>query len=128
MVKRYDVDGVRSPGGRFSHVGEIGPNARLFHLAGQTGTAPDGRVGDGIEEQSALVYQNIKTVLKECGMGLENLVKITVFLTSPDYIDAWRVAQKEAFGDVVPASTLLIVSALARPEFVVEVEAIAAMD
>lgn len=128
MVKRYDVDGVRSPGGRFSHVGEIGPNARLFHLAGQTGTAPDGRVGDGIEEQSALVYQNIETVLKECGMGLENLVKITVFLTSPDHIDAWRVAQKEAFGDIVPASTLLIVSALARPEFVVEVEAIAAMD
>jgi hypothetical protein len=39
MVKRYDVDGVRSPGGRFSHVGEIGPNARIFHLAGHTITA-----------------------------------------------------------------------------------------
>ena len=128
MVKRYDVDGVRSPGGRFSHVGEIGPNARLFHLAGQTGTAPDGRVGDGIEEQSALVYQNIATVLKECGMGLENLVKVTVFLTGPEHIDGWRAAQKEAFGDIVPASTLLIVAGLARPEFLVEVEAIAAMD
>lgn len=128
MVKRYDVDGVRSPGGRFSHVGEIGPNARLFHLAGQTGTAPDGRIGDGIGEQSALVYQNIATVLKECGMGFENLVKITVYLTSPDYMDAWRVAQKEAFGDVVPASTLLIVSRLARPELLVEVEAVAALD
>ncbi len=56
MVKRYEVDGVRSPGGRFSHVGEIGPNARLFHLAGQTGTAPDGRVGKDIVEQSELVY------------------------------------------------------------------------
>jgi len=128
MVKRYDVNGVRSPGGRFSHVGEIGPGGRLFHLAGQTGTAPDGRVGDGIEEQSALVYQNIATVLKECGMGLENLVKVTVFLTSPDHIDGWRAAQKAALGDVVPASTLLIISALARPEFMVEVEAIAAID
>ena len=128
MVKRYDVDGVRSPGGRFSHVGEIGPNARLFHLAGQTGTAPDGRVGDGIEEQSALVYQNIATVLKECGMGLENLVKVTVFLTGPEHIDGWRAAQKAAFGDIVPASTLLIVAGLARPELLVEVEAIAAVD
>ena len=128
MVKRYDVEGVRSPGGRYSHVGEIGPNARLFHLAGQTGAAPDGRIGEGIEEQASLVYRNIATILEECGMGLENLVKVTVFLTDPDYIDAWRAAQKEAFGDVVPASTLLIVSRLARPEFLVEVEAIAAKD
>jgi 2-iminobutanoate/2-iminopropanoate deaminase len=128
MVKRYDVNGVRSPSGRFSHVGEVGPSGRLFYLAGQTGTAPDGRTGEGIDEQSALVYQNISTVLKECGMGLENLVKVTVFLTSPDYIDAWRAAQKDAFGDVVPASTLLIVSRLARPELLVEVEAVAAID
>jgi 2-iminobutanoate/2-iminopropanoate deaminase len=128
MVKRYDVDGVRSPGGRFSHVGQIGPNAELFHLAGQTGVAPDGTVGDGIAEQSAIVYRNIATVLEQCGMGLENLVKVTIFLTDPDYIDAWRAEQKKAFGDVVPASTLLIVSRLARPEFLVEVEAIAAKD
>ncbi len=128
MVKRYDVEGLRSPGGRYSHVGQIGPNAELFHLAGQTGVAPDGTVGDGIAEQSALVYSNIAAVLKGCGMGLDNLVKVTVFLTDADYIDAWRAEQKKAFGDVVPASTLLIVSRLARPEFLVEVEAIAAKD
>ncbi len=128
MVKRYDVDGVRSPGGRYSHVGEIGPNARLFHLAGQTGTAPDGTIGEGIEEQAALVYSNITAILKECGMGLENLVKLTIFLTDADYIEGWRAAQKDALGDVVPASTLLIISRLARPGLLVEVEAIAAMD
>ncbi len=128
MVERYDVEGVLSPGGRFSHVGRIGPNAELFHLAGQLGVALDGTVGDGIAEQSALVYRNIATVLEQCGMGFENLVKVTVFLTDPDYIDAWRAEQKKAFGDVVPAATLLIVSGLARPEFLVEVEAIAAKD
>ncbi len=128
MVQRYDVEGVRSPGGRYSHVGRIGPNAELFHLAGQTGVAPDGRVGDGIEEQSAIVYRNIATVLEQCGMGWENVVKVTTFLTDPDHIDAWRVEQKKAFGDVVPASTLLVVSRLARPEFLVEVEVIAAKD
>jgi enamine deaminase RidA (YjgF/YER057c/UK114 family) len=128
MVKRYDVDGVRSPGGRFSHVGHIGPNAEIFHLAGQTGVAPDGSVADGIAEQSRQVYQNIATVLEECGMGLENLVKVTVFLTNPDHIEEWRAEQKKAFGDVVPASTLLIISRLARPEYLVEVEAIAAKD
>lgn len=128
MVKRYDVDGVRSPGGRFSHVGEIGPGGRVYHLAGQTGTAPDGRIGDGIEEQSELVYNNILTVLEQCGMSVANLAKVTIYLTSPDYIEAWRAAQKKAFGDIVPASTLLIISRLARPELLVEVEAVAATD
>ncbi len=128
MVKRFDVESVRSPGGRYSHVGQIGPNAQLFHLAGQTGVAPDGRIGEGIEDQTKLVYRNIAAILKECGMGVENLVKITIFLTDPDDIEGWRGVQKEALGDVVPASTLLIVSRLARPEFLVEVEAVAAID
>ena len=128
MVKRYDVTGVRSPGGPYSHVAEIGPNARVYHLAGQTGVSLDGRIGGGIEEQAALVYQNIATILAECGMGVENLAKVTVFLTDPDHIDGWRKAQNDAFGDVTPASTLLIVSRLARPELLVEVEAVAAKD
>jgi len=59
-------------------VGEVGPGGRLFHLAGQTGTAPDGTTPDGIEAQSRVVYQNIASVLTECGMGHENLVKVTI--------------------------------------------------
>ena len=128
MVKRYDVSSIRSPGGRYSHVGEVGPGGRLFNLAGQTGTAPDGTTPDGIEAQSRVVYQNIASVLTECGMGLENLVKVTIYLTDPDNIEGWRGVQKEAFGDIAPASTLLVVSRLARPEYLVEVEAIAAID
>ena len=128
MVKRYDVDGVRSPGGRFSHVGEIGPNARLFHLAGQTGTAPDGRVGKDIVEQSELLYWNIGTVLEQCELDFSNLVKVTVFLINPEDADVWRETQKRHFGDIVPASTLLYISRLARPELLLEVEAIAAAD
>ena len=61
-------------------------------------------------------------------MDWQNVAKVTVFLTNPDDIPAWREAQKEAFGTVVPASTLLIVSRLARPEYRVEVEAVAAKD
>ena len=128
MVKRYDVTGVGPPGGPYSHVAQSGPDAQVYHLAGQTGVAPDGRIGEGIEEQAALVYQNIATILAECGMGVENLAKVTVFLSDPDHIDGWRKAQNDAFGDVTPASTLLIVSRLARPELLVEVEAVAAKD
>jgi len=128
MVKRYNLEGVNDPQGRFSHVGEIGPNARLFHLAGQTGARPDGTVSQDFAEQARQVYRNLTTVLAGCGMDWQNVAKVTVFLTNPDDIPAWREAQKEAFGTVVPASTLLIVSRLARPEYRVEVEAVAAKD
>ena len=103
-------------------MGQIGPNAELFHLAGQTGVALDGTVGDGIAEQSAIVYRNIVTILEQCGKRIEKPVKMTIYLTNLDYIDAWRTEQKKAFGDVVPALTLLIVYRLARAEFLVEVE------
>ena len=128
MVKRYNLEGVNNPQGRFSHVGEIGPNARLFHLAGQTGARPDGTVSQDFGEQARQVYRNLTTVLAGCGMDWQNVAKVTVFLTNPDDIPAWREAQKEAFGAVVPASTLLIVSRLARPEYRIEVEAVAAKD
>ena len=128
MVKRYDVNGVRSPAGRFSHVGEIGPNARLYYLAGQTGTDQQGVSPPEFEAQAELVYRNITTVLKECGLGIENIAKINVYLIKSEHTDAWRKIQKKAFGDVVPASTLVFVSRLARPELLIEVEAVAAKD
>lgn len=128
MVKRYNIDGLNNPQGRFSHVGEIGPNARLFHLAGQTGARPDGSVSPDFAEQARQVYRNISAVLAGCALDWQNLVKITVFLTHPDDIPLWREVQKEAFAGVVPASTLLVVSRLARPEYRIEVEAVAAKD
>jgi enamine deaminase RidA (YjgF/YER057c/UK114 family) len=85
-------------------------------------------MGKDFREQAELVYANIEQILKECGMTFGNLIKITVFLLNPDDIPVWREVQKKAFGDVVPASTLLIVSRLAIPELLIEVEAIAAKD
>ena len=80
------------------------------------------------EAQAETVYGNIATVLKECGLGTDNLVKVNVYLIKPEHTDAWRRIQKKAFGDVVPASTLVFVSRLARPELLIEVEAVAAKD
>ena len=80
------------------------------------------------EAQAETVYGNIATVLKECGLATDNLVKVNVYLINPEHTDAWRRTQKKAFGDVVPASTLVFVGRLARPELLIEVEAVAAKD
>lgn len=128
MVKRYDIDGVNPTGGRFSHVGEIGPNARVFYLAGQTAGRPDGTCASDFKGQAEQVYDNIKAVLKGCGLGLANIAKTTTYLVDPDDLPVWREVQKKALGDIVPASTLLIISRLARPEYKIEVDVIAAKD
>jgi enamine deaminase RidA (YjgF/YER057c/UK114 family) len=128
MVKRYDIDGVNPTGGRFSQVGEIGPNARLFYLAGQTAGRPDGTFATDFKGQAEQVYKNIADVLKGCGLSTANIVKTTTYLLNPDDLTIWRDVQKQALGDIKPASTLLFISRLARPEYLIEVDVIAAKD
>ena len=61
------------------------------------------------------------------GLGLDNLVRLTVYLTDANFIEPWRAVEAKAFGDMVPpAHTLLVVSRLARPVLLIEVEAVAA--
>jgi enamine deaminase RidA (YjgF/YER057c/UK114 family) len=128
MVKRYDVPGVNPTGGRFSHVGEVAKGGQLFFLAGQTAGRPDGQVAKDIRGQAEQVYKNIEAVLKGCGMTLDNIVKTTTYLVNTADIDGWRAAQAKALGNVVPASTLLFISRLARPEYLIEVDVVAAKD
>ena len=59
-------------------------------------------------------------------MGVEDLVRTTAYLTKIDDAPAVRTARGKDLGDHKPASTLLVVAALARPEFLFELEAVAA--
>lgn len=128
MVKRYCIDGVNPTGGRFNHVAEINKGGQIFYLAGQTAGRPDGTAAKDFKSQAEQVYKNIQDVLKGCGMTLANVAKTTTYLVNPDDMAAWREVQLKAFGDVVPASTLLFISRLARPEYLIEVDVIAAKD
>jgi len=128
MVKRYCVDGVNPTGGRFNHVAEIAKGGQIFYLAGQTAGRPDGNVAKDFKGQAEQVYKNIVDVLKGCGMTLDNVAKTTTYLVNPDDMAAWREVSQKAFGNVVPASTLLFISRLARPEYLIEVDVVAAKD
>ena len=128
MVKRYDIPGVNPTGGRYSQVGEIAPGARLYFLSGQTAGRPDGTFAADFKGQAEQVYQNIEAVLKGCGLTLANIAKTTTYLTDPGDLPVWREVQKKALGDIVTASTLLIISRLARPEYKIEVDVFAAKE
>jgi len=126
MLKVHNPKSVAAPIGTYSHGIEAPPNARWLHVAGQIGVRPDGSVPATIEEQTEVVWQNILSVLADAGMGIGDVVKITSFLTRFENFPKFAQVRAKYLGSHRPASTLLVISSLARPELLVEVEAIAA--
>ncbi len=126
--KRTNPPGVRPPGGNYTHSIEIAPGARWLYVAGQTGVDPDGNVPDGIEAQSDIAFSNMVRVLEASGFGLEDVVFMKSFLTRREDRDGYQKVRSKYWGDIKPASTFLLVQGLARPEFLVEVEVIAAKE
>jgi enamine deaminase RidA (YjgF/YER057c/UK114 family) len=116
-------EGVRAPASRYSHACLVeGPGRRLV-ISGQVGLAPDGSLPATAEGQIRQALANLRTILAAQGMGVRDLVKITVFLTDATLVKPWRALRDEALEGHAPASTLLIVAGLADPRFLVEVEA-----
>jgi 2-iminobutanoate/2-iminopropanoate deaminase len=125
-MKIHNPSTVAAPMGAYSHGIEVPPNARLLYIAGQVGIAPDGKMASDLESQADQCWRNIKAILAAAGMGIGDLVKVTHFLTRAENVAAYRKVLIGHLGEARPASTLLVISALARPEFLVEVEAVAA--
>jgi 2-iminobutanoate/2-iminopropanoate deaminase len=115
-----------SPGVLVDH-----PSAILY-LAGQVPVDSDGAVvGEGdFTTQAKKVFENIGAVLAEAAMDFSNVVKFTNFLVDPAHLPELRTVRGELWPQLFPdgsfpADTLLVVARLARPEFLLEIEATA---
>jgi len=117
---------VAAPAGRYTHGIETKPNARWLHISGQVGVLPGGNVAKGIGAQAEACWANIANILKAAGMGMDDLVKVTTFICNQGDIPAVRAARDKVIGDARPASTLIVVAGLASPDWLIEIEAIAA--
>jgi 2-iminobutanoate/2-iminopropanoate deaminase len=114
-----------APVGTYSH-GVVAPaTGRWLHISGQIGLRPDGTLPATIEEQAQVAWENLSAVLAAAGMDARDLVKITSFLVDPAHVAAFAKVRSAFLGEARPASSLLIVQALVKPEWLVEVEAVA---
>jgi 2-iminobutanoate/2-iminopropanoate deaminase len=111
---------------RYSQAVETAPGVRFLHLSGQIGVAPDGSLAATDRAQHDQCFANVLHLLDAAGMGPEHLVRLNAYLVGTDQIAHYRTARDEALGDARPASTVVLVAGLARPEWVVEIEAVAA--
>jgi enamine deaminase RidA (YjgF/YER057c/UK114 family) len=127
-MKLFNPPKIAAPAATYSHGVEIAPNARWLYVAGQVGTKPDGTMAPDIEGQAEQTWLNVVAVLEGGGMNIKNLVKVTSFLTRPQDVPAYAKVRDRFLGDMRPATTMIVVQALARPGWLIEVEAIAAND
>ncbi len=102
-------------------------NGHLILLAGQVATDVEGRTvgGDDVKAQARQVYENIKAALEAAGAGMEDVIRLTVYLTDRANFPGSTEVRQNYFSAPYPASTLLIVSGLAKPEWLIEIDAVA---
>jgi len=107
---------------------QVVKTGNTVYIAGQVSVTSDGNVvGKGEPEaQVRQVWRNLEAAVASAGGSLQNIVKTTTYITSIDYAAAVRQVRDELFRSLhPPTSTLLVISELASPDFMVEIEAIA---
>ena len=105
---------------------EIPPNSRILYISGQTATDEDGNTPLDADTQADVVYGKMVQSLKDAGMGLEDLVKTNVYVVNPEDVGSLYKAGAKHNPGGKQAGTLIYVKALARPEVLIELEAVAA--
>jgi enamine deaminase RidA (YjgF/YER057c/UK114 family) len=102
------------------------PAGTQVWVSGQVGSEPDGNTPEGIEAQARLAFRNVGRALASAGASWADVFKITVFLVNIADLAAVRAVREEFVArSSPPASTLVEVSALVRPELLIEIEAVA---
>jgi enamine deaminase RidA (YjgF/YER057c/UK114 family) len=126
MNRPFTPSAIRPPFARYSHAVEVPAGSRLVVASGQLGITKDDVIPEDAGEQACLCFEAIGAILAEAGMDLSDIVRINAFVTDREHLKPYMAARDRFVGNPPPASTLMIVSGFARPEFKVEVEVIAA--
>jgi 2-iminobutanoate/2-iminopropanoate deaminase len=113
------------PTGGYAQVVEVSNATRFAYVSGQVPATRDGAVPESFAEQSRLIWQNIEAQLAEVGMTLDNLVKVTTFLSDRKYNLENRAIRNEIMGERTPAITVIICG-IFDEAWLLEIEAVAA--
>ena len=117
---------IAPPSSAYAHSVSAPVDSRWLHISGQVGVNDDGTIAGDAEAQMNACWRRIFVILEDAGMAKTNIVKVTVFITDTDLVSTYRVVRDRQLEGHLTASTLLVVSALAHPEWLVEIEAVAA--
>jgi 2-iminobutanoate/2-iminopropanoate deaminase len=110
--------------GTYSQAIEVRNATRTLYVSGQIPVAVDGSVPADFASQARLAWTNVVAQLHAAGMTLDNLVKVTIFLSDRRYIPEYRQVRGEFLGERRPALTCII-TGIFDTAWLLEIEAIA---
>ena len=127
MKHQVKTDRIVEPGTHFSQAITVEARGRLVFISGMTARRPDGTIagiGD-IEEQTRQVCENIRSAVEAAGGALDDVCRVDVYLKNIGDRERVQKVRRQFWKVTPPASTLVEVSKLASPQFLVEISAIA---
>jgi 2-iminobutanoate/2-iminopropanoate deaminase len=133
VLSRRVISNPRLPapmrGGAFS-AGVEAPAGRTIYISGQVSLDAEGNVvGEGdIKRQTETVLEHVKTVVEEAGGGMDDIVKVTIFIRDMRLYDEIHEVRRRYFEEPYPASSMVEVSALIDPRLHIEIEAVAVIE
>lgn len=125
-IRYFDCDAVAAPFGNYSHAVIVPPGATTVHLAGQVGVRPDGSIPDDPGEQTRIIFENMAKVLEQAGFTFEDIIKMNYFVVDEADLAAIRAVRDSFIQPPYPAASLVLVKALGRSAWRIEIECIAA--
>lgn len=119
------TSGIYTSGADYAHAIEVIEPRRTLYVSGTMGLEADGRAGQDLDAQLALVWQNIRVILAAAEMSVDNIVRVTSYLTDRSQVEANQNARVAALGGRAVPTTAIVVQTL-RDDWLVEIEVVAA--
>ncbi len=123
-LRSIDAADAPKPAGGYAQAVEVSGAARTLYVSGQIPVDAKGNCPVGFAEQVRLAWANVLAQLAAAGMGVENLVKVTIFLSDRRYALENRQVRQEVLGSHRPALTVII-TGIFDEAWLLEIEAVA---
>jgi enamine deaminase RidA (YjgF/YER057c/UK114 family) len=120
---------LRQPSGIFSHATAIEATGRLVFISGMTARRADGSIagiGD-ISAQTRQVCENLKAAVEAAGGTMDDICRVDVYVRNIEQFDAIHKVRAEYFKAPLPASTMVEVTKMVSPDYLIEINAIAVL-
>jgi reactive intermediate/imine deaminase len=127
MKKQITSDKIRQPSGHFSQATMIEARGKLVFISGMTARRADGSIagiGD-IEVQTKQVCENLKAAVEAAGGKMDDIVRVDVYVRNMEHFDQIHKVRREYFKAPAPASTMVEISKMTSPDYLIEINAIA---
>jgi enamine deaminase RidA (YjgF/YER057c/UK114 family) len=120
-------DRISKPSGHFSQATVVEARGRLVFISGMTAKRADGSIagiGD-VEAQTRQVCENLKSAVEAAGGTLDDICRVDVYVRNMEHFEKIHKVRREYFNAPAPASTMLEVTKMTSPEYLIEISAIA---